>query len=212
MSDQRSAALRAVRRLASAGLVAGTSGNVSGRTANGMWITPTRMGYADMGVADLVHVGPGPARGAAHAPSSEWRLHLAVYACRPDAGAIVHTHSPFATAWSLIGAPLLDTEDLDYYNLRNVPVVDRLPAGSPALAVATARALDGADAALLCGHGVVAVGPDPERAVDLAHVLERQAAVSWLARLARHPPTTTTEEDGLELAAALARRFATTPS
>ena len=89
------------------GINRGSAGNVSARSASGFIITPTGMAYADCDVADMVSLDAVgvPSVGADNTalqrrqPSSEWRFHRDIYALHPDAGAIVHTHAPFAT-WS----------------------------------------------------------------------------------------------------------------
>src|SRR4051794_23766240 len=90
----------AVRRVSDVGLVAGTVGNVSARVADGMLITPSRTPYDNMAPFDVVFVASDGSFDARATPSTEWPLHLAVYDARPDAGAVIHTHSLHATAWA----------------------------------------------------------------------------------------------------------------
>ena len=92
--------LATARAMNACGINRGSAGNVSARCDDGFIITPTGMAYADCSAADMARVG---ADGTVHAasrrkPSSEWRFHRDIYAARPEAGAVVHTHSPFATA------------------------------------------------------------------------------------------------------------------
>ena len=95
------------REMLRLGLVTGTSGNVSARQGERIEITPRELPYEHMTETDLVTLAPDGRVVAGHRePSSERRVHLAVYAARPDASAIVHTHSVHATAWSLLGEPL----------------------------------------------------------------------------------------------------------
>src|SRR5829696_1971541 len=97
------------------GLVAGSSGNVSAREGHVIHITPAGLPYGVMTEADIMTLDPeGAVVGGRREPSSERRLHLAVYAARPDAGALVHTHSTHATAWSFLDQPLdIGTEELE---------------------------------------------------------------------------------------------------
>ena len=112
-------------------------------------------------------------------------MHLAIYRCRADVQAIVHCHSPYATAWSCLGEPLEPiTEEFAYFGLGNVRTTRRVPAGSPALATVAARGLGDALATLLGGHGTVAVGPDLESAATVARVIEHQARIAWLVSFA----------------------------
>ncbi|MCX7932502.1 MAG: class II aldolase/adducin family protein, partial [Rhodovarius sp.] len=95
------ALIAAARALDAAGFMPGKSGNLSLRTGRGFLITPAGLPYAEMTAEDLVELAPdGRVLAGQRRPSSEWRLHAAIYAARPDAAAVVHTHSPHATALS----------------------------------------------------------------------------------------------------------------
>ena len=104
MNDRglRLALVAAARRLSSLGMNTGKSGNLSGRVEGGFVITPSGKSYDSLGGNDMVHIDAhGEARGA-HEPSSEWRLHRDIYERFPEAHAVVHTHSPFATTLSCL--------------------------------------------------------------------------------------------------------------
>jgi L-fuculose-phosphate aldolase len=176
--------LRAGRTLAAEGLVVGSTGNASARLGDGFVITPTRVRYPRMGHRDLVHLDlEGHRRHGRRAPSMETPLHLAVYLGRPDVGAIVHTHSPHATAWSFLNAPLEPaTEEVSYFGIGSVRTTAPAPRGTPELAVAAARTLSDGAAVLLGGHGVLAVGATLDDALDVARAVEHQAHVAWLLR------------------------------
>jgi L-fuculose-phosphate aldolase len=182
--------VEAMRALRARGFVVGTVGNASMRTAGGLIITPSRRDYDTMRVTDLIEVdGRGRVLDGDHRPSRELWLHLAVYAARPEVRAIVHTHSPHATAWSFLGEPLApQTEEMTYYGIGRVGVAPAAAAGSPELAAAVAGSLGEAGAVLLHGHGVVAVGGDIAEAVTVAEAVEHQAHVGWLLRGARPAP------------------------
>lgn len=180
----RRSVLGGARTLDRSGLVVGSVGNVSRRSGPRVWITPSRMPFSAMRARDLVALtlGGDVVRGR-RPPSLETPLHLAIYAARPDVRAIVHTHSPYATAWSFLGAPLPELlEEQAYYDVGAVPVAAAAPAGSGALAAAAAAALGDGRAALLGRHGVVAVGDDPAAAIVIAEVVERTAHAAWLLR------------------------------
>jgi L-fuculose-phosphate aldolase len=172
------------------GLVAGTSGNVSARDGERIEITPSGLSYEEMTEADLVTLAPdGSVIAGDREPSSERRVHLAIYAARPDARAIVHTHSVHATAWSFLGEPLdTGTEELEHATggaLRTAPYA---PTGSDAIAACCVEALDGRRAALLGRHGVVALGATPAAALAICQAVERQAQIAWLLRREGRPP------------------------
>lgn len=179
-----SAAVDVARRLEPEGLVVGTVGNVSVRTGPTLHVTPTRTPYARMTARDLVmvDVATGVTLGNG-TPSRELPLHLAVSRARPDVACILHTHSVAATAWSFLDEPLgPELEDLAYHGMDPVRTSPPAPAGSDELADAAARTLGAGTAILLGHHGVLTVGPDPERALLVARVVEHQARVAWLLR------------------------------
>jgi L-fuculose-phosphate aldolase len=177
-------AVAVARTLEPEGLVVGTVGNVSVRTGPTARITPTRTDYATMRPRDLVEVdvatGETLGRGA---PSRELPLHLALLRARPDVGAVLHTHSVAATAWSFLDEPLRpELEDLAYHGIGPVRTAPPAAAGSAELARLAAATL-GDDAAVLLGHhGVLTVGATPAEALRTARVVERQARVAWLVR------------------------------
>jgi L-fuculose-phosphate aldolase len=170
------------RRLADTGLVRARSGNISVRLGDGLLITTAGARLGSLLPGDVIAVerlGERPP----HA-SSETATHAAVYAARTDVAAVVHTHSPYATAWSTLGRPLeLTLEEAGYYRMGDVvPVAAHAPGGSAELASGAAQALGGSAAVLLERHGALTVGPDLETALDIAESLEHQAQVAWLLR------------------------------
>lgn len=179
------ALIAAGRALAAEGMVVGSVGNVSARAGAYVRITPTALPYARMRRADLVTVAADGRRVAGrHAPSRELPLHLAVYAARPDVSAIVHCHSPWATAWSFLDEPLAPaTEEVAYFGIGPVRRASRAATGSAALAAAAVDALGASLGVLLAGHGTLAVGPSADAALTVARALEHHAQVAWLLRL-----------------------------
>lgn len=177
-------AIEVARALEPEGLVVGTVGNVSVRTGPTAHVTPTRTPYAQMRARDLVmvDVATGTTLGDG-VPSRELPLHLAVYRARPDVGAVLHTHSVAATAWSFLDEPLApELEDLAYHGIDPVRTSPPAPAGSDELAHAAAATLGTGTAVLLGHHGVLTVGATPQDALLTARVVERQAQVAWLVR------------------------------
>ena len=169
--------LRIAQSLDQAGMMPSKSGNVSARDGKGFIITPAGLPYARTTVADLVTTAMdgSPVGRAKHRPSSEWRLHAAIYAARPEVMAVVHTHSPRATALSCArkGIPPLHYMVL----LAGGPIAcaDHATAGTQALADNALRALTGRRAVLLANHGVVAVGATLGAAHALAMEVENLA-------------------------------------
>lgn len=172
------------RRLAARGLVIGTTGNVSARLDQDRFlITPSGMDYDRFGPDDLCLVNreTGEVTGSRR-PSIETGLHAAVYQGRPDVGAVVHTHSLYATAVATAHRDLpclLDAMAVQFGGA--VPVARYGIPGSPDLAEKVARRLGEGGAVLLANHGVVAVGADLEEALGRAELVERAAQIYLLA-------------------------------
>jgi L-fuculose-phosphate aldolase len=180
----RAEVVAAGREMLRLGLVSGTSGNVSAREGERVLITPTRLPYDRMEENDVVALAlDGTVLGGGGEPSSEWRVHVEVYAARSDAGALVHSHSVHATAWSFLGEPLdTGTEELDHAAGGAVLTAPFAPTGSGELAAAAVEALAGRRAVLLGRHGVLGLGDSPARALDVCAAVERQAQIAWLLR------------------------------
>jgi L-fuculose-phosphate aldolase len=180
----RAEVVAVAREMLRLGLVAGTSGNVSAREGDLVHITPSGLPYPEMEEDDLVTLSPaGEVVRGTREPSSERRVHVAVYAVRPDAGAIVHSHSVHATAWSFLGEPLdTGTEELEQAAGGAVRTAPFAPTGSDEIAAAAVDALAGRRAALLGRHGVIALAESPARALEVCAAVERQAQIAWLLR------------------------------
>ncbi|KQU51696.1 hypothetical protein ASG72_09255 [Bosea sp. Leaf344] len=143
-----------------AGFCPSKSGNVSARFGDGLLITPSGLPYAQTRPDDLIALSlDGTVLSGSRKPSSEWPFHTAIYRARPDAQAIVHTHSPRATALSCTrrGIPAF------HYMIAlcggaDIRCADYATFGSPELAANAVAALEGRKAVLLANHGVIALG------------------------------------------------------
>jgi L-fuculose-phosphate aldolase len=162
--------VEACHAMAGAGLVVGTSGNVSVRDGDRVLLSPKGVALAEL-TADDIAVVTLDGEVLAGAPTSELELHLAVYR-RYVAAAIVHNHAPHATAL----ACALDELPVIHYQLLALGGVIRVapfaPFGTPELASAVVDALDGRRAALLANHGALTYGATLAEAVERAVVLE----------------------------------------
>jgi L-fuculose-phosphate aldolase len=169
--------------LDAAGLVPNKSGNVSCRSSGGLLITPAGVPYRDLapaGIVELAADGTGEAAGPR--PSSEWRMHAAIYALRPDVSAIVHTHSPHATALACAGRGIPTFHYMIALAGGDVRCVPYATFGTAELAAAALRGLEGRRATLLANHGVMAVGGSLRDAYAVALEVEN-LAVQYLAML-----------------------------
>jgi L-fuculose-phosphate aldolase len=159
------------------GLVIGTSGNVSARAGDQIVITPSGRRYDTLEPADLCVLRvTGEPVDLPLRPSSELPMHLAAYQAT-GAGAVVHTHSMFATAVATASPELPAVHYTIGFLGGPVRVVPYATFGSADLADGLREALAGRHAALLQNHGVTAVGADVEQAYERARLVE------WLAEL-----------------------------
>ena len=156
----------------------GRSGNFSARTEHGMLITPTGKAYAGLQRADLVEVDrDGHSPPDQLAPSSEWRMHLSIYAARPDCEAIVHTHSLHATALACLRQPIPAFHYMvAAFGGTRIDCAPYATYGSPELARHAVKALGPRNACLLANHGAIALGRSLAEAFERAEVLEALAA------------------------------------
>jgi L-fuculose-phosphate aldolase len=180
MSDGQQAASEIIaiaRSLDAAGLMPNKSGNLSCRSAGGFTITASGVPYAELTPAGLVEL-PWPATRepvSGPRPSSEWRMHAAIYAARPDVAAIVHTHSPRATALACAGRGLPAFHYMIALAGGDVRCMPYATFGSDELAAQAVRGLAERRAVLLANHGVVAVGTSLHRAQSVAVEVENMA-------------------------------------
>jgi len=174
--------------MANLGLVRGSSGNVSLRIGERILITASAIPYKDLTARQVIEIDyKGERYSGSGSPSSEWRMHTAIYRARKDIQAIVHTHSPFATAAAISLTELsMENDEGKLLFGDTIPVARHKPAGSWELADAAVDALSDGKAVLLACHGVVAVGSRLEEALALAQKIEEMAQLSFLSRQTRN--------------------------
>jgi len=118
-------------------------------------------------------------------PSIEFRFHLGIYKARPDVGAVLHAHSPYATGYAVANLELPMVSAPGRLALKKVPLLAFAPPGSQELAniVTTAFSDRSILSALLVGHGVVAVGADIYEAFKYLDWTEDAAQIAFLSGL-----------------------------
>ena len=183
--ELRTAIIAACKHMNAIGLNQGTSGNISVRFRDRMLVTPSGVPYGDMAPEDIAAMpveGEYGSWDGPLAPSSEWRFHLDITRARPEVGAIVHAHSTFATALAIARK---DIPACHYMIAAAGGPTIRCGAyatyGTKELSDAALKALEGRSACLLANHGMIATGPDLDKAMWLAVELEtiaRQYVVS----------------------------------
>lgn len=177
----------AARSLFRRGYSFGTAGNVSMRAGERVLVSPTNSSFEDltedsMAVVDLAGNSLNGLQ-----PSKETHFHLALYEVRPDAMAVIHLHSTYATAVSCL--PTDNAEDAlpvftPYFAMRMpcLPVVPYLRPGHPGLADAVRKAARLSPAMLLKNHGPITAGKTLREATALAEELEEQSKLYFLLR------------------------------
>jgi L-fuculose-phosphate aldolase len=175
------------RRLVRDGLVIGTYGNISIREGDRIAITPHAVEYDELR-PELVCVVDGEGRqlDGPLPPSSELPMHLSVHREHGD-GALVHTHSPYATALSCVVDEIPPVHYLVGKLGGAIPTTPFEPPGSERLAAAVAIALEHRNGALLQSHGTVTIGATLPEAYARGQILEFVAQVYHHARLVGEP-------------------------
>jgi L-fuculose-phosphate aldolase len=196
----RMALIRTARLTIERGLNVNKSGNASARCvrgdAEGLLITPTAIAYQELEPEDLVFVNLQDGRcSGARTPSSEWRIHLDILRARREFGAIVHTHSPAATALSCHG---LDLPAFHYMVAvcggPDVRCAAYATFGTQSLSDHAMAALQGRKACLLRNHGALGCGGDLADALAMAQEVEHLAHIYLLARPLGEPLRLTEDE------------------
>jgi L-ribulose-5-phosphate 4-epimerase len=173
------------RELPKNGLVAWTSGNVSGRDPQTRLIVikPSGVVYEELTPAKMVVVDLEGRRVAGKLnPSVDTPTHLYIYRQRPDVGGIVHTHSNFATAFAAAGKPIpaVLTAICDEFG-GEIPVGRFAPIGGEEIGREVVRAIGRSPAILMQNHGVFTIGADAGAAVKAAVMVEDVARSVYYA-------------------------------
>ena len=187
VDNAETAVLSAAKDMLRRGLVEGTAGNISARRQDGnLVITPSSVDYAEMALDDLVVVDPdGAVLQAAHgrSPSTEMQLHLACYRAFDDIGSVIHSHPVWATMFAVARQSIpACIDEFAVYCGGDVLCAEYAASGTPDVGNNAVKALQGRAAALIANHGLVAVGPRPDRALHITALVERSAQIVWGAK------------------------------
>ncbi len=191
----RESLLNNFKKLADLGLNKGTSGNASLRTKQGFLVTPSGTPIQQLTAESMVEVDMTGQAISVGKPSSEWRFHRDIYLARPEVGAVVHTHSMFATSLSCL------RNDIPPFHYMiavaggtDIRCAEYALFGTQALSDVAITALQGRKACLLANHGMIALGKTIEQAVDIALEVETLCEQYWRALQIGQPHILSDEE------------------
>lgn len=165
-------------------------------------ITPSGMQFAHLLLADLVVLDlQGNVIEGERKPSLDRVFHLAVYNARQDVFGIIHTHSPYATAFASLAKPILPLIMSLIVSVGGpVDVAPFAFPGSEQLGKNVVKGLGEKNAVLMEQHGVLAVGKNLSRALAVAGTVENVAQIQAISEMlgAVRPLDTEAIKDGLE--------------
>ncbi|MCC5811006.1 MAG: class II aldolase/adducin family protein [Ectothiorhodospiraceae bacterium] len=172
-SSQYRQLVETAREIDRRGLNQGRSGNLSARHGEGMLISASGCQFDAISADDFVVTDLSGNGHGARQPSSEWAFHAAIYRQRPDAGAVVHVHSPWATTLACLRRPI----PAFHYMVavaggHDIPCAPYATFGTDTLAEHVAGALRNRNACLLANHGQVALADTLSGALELAMEVE----------------------------------------
>lgn len=183
--ELREAIIAKCRWMNASGLNQGTSGNISARYQDQMLITPSATPYdamkpqmiASMPIEGEYGTWTGPLQ-----PSTEWRFHLDIMRARPDVGAIVHTHSTYATVLAIARKSIPACHYMmAAFGGNDIRCAGYARYGTKELSELALAALEGRNGCLLANHGMIAVGANLDKAMWLAVELETIARQYYLS-------------------------------
>lgn len=196
--ELRAALIAKARWMNQTGLNQGTSGNLSVRHGDVMLITPSAIPY-DVLEPEMIAAMPikgaygdwdGPLK-----PSSEWRFHLDIMHARPEVGAVVHTHSTYATTLAMARKPIPAAHYMiAVFGGDSVRCAGYATYGTKELSLLALEALHGRTACLLANHGQLALGTTLEKAMWTAVELEALARQYYLTLAIGGPVPLSPEE------------------
>ena len=182
MPDLRQQLIASAQAMQPAGLNRGTAGNVSMRHGDGFYITPTGMPYRTLAADDIPLMAHDGSHQGRRKPSSEWRLHRDLYATRPEVGAVLHAHSPFAVSLACLR---YEIPPFHYMIARfggdSIRCADYAIFGSEMLSTAALAAMAERKGCLLANHGLLVAARDLSEALALAVELEELCEQYWRA-------------------------------
>jgi L-fuculose-phosphate aldolase len=178
------------KRLMADGLVTGPGGNLSARSANIVYLSPSGYAFDDLAPEDYVglDISSGEFIRGENRPTSEYLMHLACYRKRQDVGDVVHTHPRYTIALSSSGHDIKAMfADFHIYTLSKIRHIEYLTVTTPELAQAVEQVVGESNVIVLRNHGAVTLGRHLKEAFCRMASLEENAHIQWLATMVGNP-------------------------
>ena len=182
--------MEVAKRAFNAHLQTGTGGNISARVggSNAVVIKPSGVGFSECNPENLLVVDlEGKILKGSTRPSKDMPFHLGIYRVRPELNGIVHVHSPWATAWAVLGEEIPTATVQSQSKFGRIPLVPSGPDGSKEASESVVSAFrdPAVLVATLQNHGAVGVGKTLLAAEELVELIEETAQIAMLIRLAK---------------------------
>ncbi|MFX1328709.1 MAG: class II aldolase/adducin family protein [Promethearchaeota archaeon] len=179
----RTEVVKGAKAIFAKGLVEAGEGNVSVRNGKKeeLFITPSFNQYDTLKKDEIVHLDfNGNPLSAGKLPSTEAKMHIAIYKSRPKVQSVIHTHSPFATTLSIVrkSIPVI-MEEMYIFLGGSIEVSEFGEAHSGEIGEVALNALGIKNAALLANHGVIVCGKSLDHAIKFAELVEKLAKMYW---------------------------------
>ena len=165
------------------GLVAGSCGNISAREGNIVFLKASGVSLCEAKEKNFIGVSLSKSWDKVPGLTSEYRMHRECYLRRKDIKAVIHTHSPYATAIASANMKLKPmTVEFQLLIGNKISRLKRLPYGTQKLAAAVGRTIKdcNCNAVLLSNHGVVALGKSLQEALNRALAVEENAKIQFI--------------------------------
>ena len=196
LEQLRKTVVRGAQEIYSKGLVEDGEGNVSVRiNKNEILVTPTSTKYNMLSPELIVHMDlEGNVIGSGKIPSTEVKMHLAVYKDRPKVKCVIHNHSSYISMLSVLrkGIPIIMEQQVIFLG-GEIHCTEITEAHTEEMGASALKALDRNNAAVLANHGAIICGKSLDHAVRFSVVLEKMAKVYWGALQIGDPLTVPTE-------------------
>ena len=182
LEQLRKTVVRGAQEIYSKGLVEDGEGNVSVRiNKNEILVTPTSTKYNMLSPELIVHMDlEGNVIGSGKIPSTEVKMHLAVYKDRPKVKCVIHNHSSYISMLSVLrkGIPIIMEQQVIFLG-GEIHCTEITEAHTEEMGASALKALDRNNAAVLANHGAIICGKSLDHAVRFSVVLEKMAKVYW---------------------------------